>query len=44
MISSFDRKFEELRDEYITEEEVMDYVKEICLENQIFKNEIDIWT
>ena len=44
IINAFYRQFEEVKDEYITEQEAMKYIKETCLKSQIFKDELDIWT
>ena len=44
VMNAFYRKFEEVEDEYVTEDEAMNYIKETCLRRQIFKDELDIWT
>ena len=44
IINSFYRQFEEIEDEYITEQEAMNYIKETCLKSKIFKDEVEIWT
>lgn len=42
-INAFYRQFEEIEDEYTTQQEVTKYIKETCLKEQIFKDELDIW-
>lgn len=38
------RIFDAVEDEFTSEQEATSYVKETCLRNRIFKDEIDIWT
>ena len=44
IMSAFFRMLEQVLDEYITEQEAMNYIKETCLRSQIFKDEVEIWT
>ena len=43
-IDSIYRSLELVEDEYSSEQEVTSDIKEICLRQQIFKDEIEIWT
>ena len=40
----FYRLFEEIHDEYMTEQEVINSIRDRCLRAKIFKDELDIWT